>query len=534
MTNPVDPYVLPGLGVLVLALLLLVAAHRWDVGDWPRRGGGPAGNGPRPSWIKVTVFAVALVGLFVRTGDLVTAASGGARRADTAPSGLSAAAGEQIFWGAGKCHTCHSVGARGGKIRGPNLGVAAEGASPAAAGASSGSAALGRLAIGARAVAIAAERAAALGRPLTGTDYLVESIADPSAYLAPGYKDEMPKAYLPPISLTADQVTSVILYLQSLGGTPDPAAIHLPAAVMQAAGPRATAPEPWKPYFPGDSARGEKLFFDPHGVARCATCHRVADRGGTIGPELTSEGSSRSPQFIVESMLEPGTQITDGYETFRLHTRDGRTLDGVVHRQSADSLWLGTSQGDLVAVPKGTIATRTRLDGSIMPADLAKRIALQDFQDLLAFLQALQPYVTGDPARGRTLFLDVAGRAACAKCHRLGSEGGDAGPDIRAVVAIRSPSFLLDAILKPSKHIASGYQTVRIRTGTGGAVEGVVVRETADSVWLGTADGRHVTVPTRGILERRALESSLMPDTLGKALSARDLGDLMAFLETLR
>ena len=524
MTNPVEPYLLPAFAGLVIVALALVAAHRWDVGDWPRGGGDATANRMRGTWIKVSLFTVVLVGTFVRAGDLVTASSGGGRGAETLPSGVGAAAGEQIFWSAGKCHTCHSVGTRGGKIRGPNLGASSAGDGSAAPAGP----------IGLRAATIASARAATLGRPMTGTDFLVESIANPSAYLSHGYKDEMPKAYLPPISLTPEQITSVILYLQSLGGTPDSSAIHLPPEIRRAAGSRAASAETWKPYLPGDSARGHEIFFDLKGPAACAKCHQIGDRGGAVGPELSSIGVNRTPQFIVESLVQPSKQITDGYETVQLRMNDGRSLDGVVRRESPDSLWLGTSQGDQVPVATGRIATRTKLDVSLMPEDFAKRISVRDFHDLLTFLEAVQPYGVGDSARGRALFFDATGRAACAKCHRVGSQGGDAGPELTAVVSIHSSQFILEAILKPSKHIASGYQTVQIRTNTGRTLEGVVVRETPDSVWLGTSDGGHVALSVRGILQRRALDTSLMPDTLAKLMNAKDLGDLMAFLETLR
>ena len=40
----------------------------------------------------------------------------------------------------------------------------------------------------------------------------------------------------------------------------------------------------------------------------------------------------------------------------------------------------------------------------------------------------------GDAGRGRKLFFDARG-AACAKCHRVGGEGGDVGPDLSGVGA---------------------------------------------------------------------------------------------------
>lgn len=466
MTNPVDPYLLPGLLGLLGVALVLIAAHRWDVGEWPQPVVDPDATARRRTWIKVSLFALVLVATFVWAGDVVTASSGGGTGAGGGAAlspGVGAAAGEQIFWGAGKCATCHSVGTRGGKIRGPNLGISPVG-DP----------------IGLRAAALAAQRAATLGRPMTAAEYLVESIADPSASLSQGYKDEMPKPYLPPISLTPDQITSVILYLQSLGGTPDPAAIHLPPEITQAAQSRVTV-DTWKPYLVGDSARGHEIFFDARGPSACARCHRVGGRGAGAGSDLGAIGATHTPRSIVELLVGP-----------------------------------------------------TRRHDSLLPGGFVARINVKDFHDLLAFLETLRPYVAGDTARGRALFFDETGRAACAKCHRLGNRGGDAGPEITAVVAIRTSTFLLEAILKPSKHIASGYQTVQIRTNDNRTLQGVVVRETPDSVWLGTSDGGHVTVPLRAIVQRRAVDASLMPDTLAKMLSAKDLGDLMAFLETLR
>lgn len=323
------------------------------------------------NWIKVAVFTVAVVVLFGWAGELVTRASGGASGA-VLSEGVSVEIGEEVFWGPGKCHTCHSVGSRGNRVRGPNLGATEE-----------------RAEIGVRAGERARERATKLSREMLATDYLIESIADPSAYVVEGYKDEMPKVYEPPISLTPDQVSSVILYLQSLGGTPDPGAISLPPEIRQA-GTRRGGLEPWQPYLDGDSVRGRQIFFDLDGPAPCAKCHRVQEEGGDVGPELTAVAGTRTAQFIVESVLEPSNEIASGYETILVQTAGGLLLDGVVRRQSEDSLWLANSEGAEFGLARSDIARQRIQELSLMPGNFAEVLSVKDLHDVLAYLLTLR------------------------------------------------------------------------------------------------------------------------------------------------
>ncbi|MFQ5889371.1 MAG: hypothetical protein ACE5JR_04885 [Gemmatimonadota bacterium] len=322
-------------------------------------------------WIKGPVFTVALIGLFVLAGEVVTRASGGASVAAIG-EGVSVENGEQIFWGPGKCHTCHSIGTRGSSVRCPNLGESADGP-----------------VIAMRAVERARERGAELGEELSATEYLVESIASPSAHVVEGYKDEMPKVYEPPISLGPDEISSVILYLQSLGGVPDPGAIELPEEIRLAR-QRRTLEQPWEPYLEGDSLRGREIFFDVGGPAPCAKCHRVGEEGGDVGPELTSVAGTRTRQFIVESILEPSREIASGYESELIQLTDGRLVDGLVRRESGDSLWLATSEGEEFAIALTDIARRRTQELSLMPDNFADVLTVSELHDVLAFLFTLQ------------------------------------------------------------------------------------------------------------------------------------------------
>ena len=140
----------------------------------------------------------------------------------------------------------------------------------------------------------------------------------------------------------------------------------------------------------GDSIRGEEIFFDTGGPGACAKCHLVRDRGGDVGPEVTSVAGTRTAQFIVESILQPSNEIASGYESILVQMNDGRILDGVLRRETTDSLWLGTSEGDVVALALGDVARRREQEVSLMPGNFAEILTVEQLHDLLAYLQTLQ------------------------------------------------------------------------------------------------------------------------------------------------
>jgi putative heme-binding domain-containing protein len=319
-------------------------------------------------------FTLLVIALFVGIGEFVTRISGEserARRATTAAGELSPEAGEAIFWGRGKCGTCHAVTGRGNAVRGPDQGERGP---------------LG-LPIGLRADARARERTRATGRPFTATDYLVESLVEPGAYVVTGFKNEMPNPLDPPISLSADEVRAVVLFLQTLGGVADVSAIRIPERPRGVARPmpRDAAPLP-----AGDARRGRALFFDERGNAACGKCHRVGDRGRAVGPELTHLAGTRDAAFILESILAPAKVIASGYETLLVVTRNGRILTGISRSEDADQVELVDPQGRPQHIRKSEIAKREPQPTSLMPENFGEILTVAELQDLLAFLLTLE------------------------------------------------------------------------------------------------------------------------------------------------
>lgn len=323
------------------------------------------------SGLRVGLFVLMLVGLFMWAGEMLNRASGSTSRV-VATDGVTLENGEIVFWGPGKCHTCHAVGSRGTSVRGPNLGESADGAD---------------LAI--RASERADERAAETGRGMSPTEYLVESLTDPGLHVVSGYKNEMPVIYQPPISLDPEQLASVVLYMQSIGGEPDAAAIDLPPEVHATVRGDAEATA-WEPYLDGDPEIGRDLFFDEAGAAACSRCHVVGDEGGRVGPDLTEVAGTRTGQFIVEALLEPSASIAGGYETLLVETTAGMILDGVLVRETPDSLWLADATGEEIGLARQEVARSREQETSLMPENLAELLSVRDLHHLLAYLRTLR------------------------------------------------------------------------------------------------------------------------------------------------
>ena len=324
-------------------------------------------------FLRVALLTLGLVAGFVWIGDLVTRISGEAERRPNAAGGSGAIGpetGEAIFWGKGKCSTCHAVDGRGGSIRGPDQGERGP---------------LG-MAIGARAEARARERARATGRAYTAADYLVESLVDPGAYVVAGYKNEMPDPLRPPIKLAPDEVRAVVAYLQSLGGSVDPGAIRLPASAL-AAGPSG---EPMTLYLRGDPKKGETLFFAADSPAACGKCHRAGRRGGAVGPDLSSIAGTRDVRFIVESILEPSKQIASGYEAILIVTTEDRYVTGILRKEDAQGIELVDAEGRVTRIPAATIRQRVPQKTSLMPENFREILTVAELHDLLAYLMTLQ------------------------------------------------------------------------------------------------------------------------------------------------
>src|SRR5262245_31015620 len=120
-------------------------------------------------------------------------------------------------------------------------------------------------------------------------------------------RNGIPGAGMPgTFAMTDNEVRDVVAYVRSLGRIPT---------------------EP----LPGDPDKGRLVYHK----AECGTCHIVAGKGGSLGPELSDVGSRRGALFLRGAMLHPGKDravTSEGYATYvpvLAATKGGRVLTGV-------------------------------------------------------------------------------------------------------------------------------------------------------------------------------------------------------------
>jgi putative heme-binding domain-containing protein len=138
----------------------------------------------------------------------------------------------------------------------------------------------------------------------------------------------------------------------------------------------------------------------------------------------------------------------------------------------------------------------------------------------------------GDVSRGRSIFFGKA--AGCSVCHRVDEEGGQIGPALTNIGAIRQPRDLLEAIVFPSASFAREYQPVVILTDEGLVHSGIISATTSETVTLKTADLKEVRIRRKSIDQMRQSDTSIMPAGLDTKLSPSELSDLLAYLQSLK
>jgi len=150
----------------------------------------------------------------------------------------------------------------------------------------------------------------------------------------------------------------------------------------------------------GDAAHGNKIFWEK---LPCSRCHMVNGKGGTLGPELSRIGTSRSDAYLVESIREPNKDLTRYprdpnnsfgptlvYDTVVIETTDGKSLRGVAKNEDTFSIQLLDIEQQLHLFQKKDLKSISHERKSLMPAYSEKILSPTDLQDLVAYLQTLR------------------------------------------------------------------------------------------------------------------------------------------------
>ncbi|MEW4571398.1 HEAT repeat domain-containing protein, partial [Tautonia sp. JC769] len=261
----------------------------------------------------------------------------------------------------------------------------------------------------------------------------------------------------------------------------------------------------------GDPALGERIYRREE--MQCIKCHAIAGAGGKVGPGLESIGASAPDDYLVESLLLPNSAIKEGYHAIVVATDDGRILNGIPIRETADQLVLRDAEGAEIAIPASSIEERA-LGGSLMPNGLVDPLTRAELLNLTAFLAALGepgPYAIGTDVVARSWEVVVPDGPSGEAIRRAGLEEAVASNDPRfswqAVTTLVSgvlpldeaPAFTAYANAPPLSIARVTFETsaagaIRVKLDSGDGLliwlDGVPVPP-AEAIDLAASPGRH-------------------------------------------
>jgi len=138
-----------------------------------------------------------------------------------------------------------------------------------------------------------------------------------------------------------------------------------------------------------DPAAGRRLFYHSNGPG-CYKCHTVNGRGGRVGPDLSRIVDSMNRIQLIQSILEPSSEIAPQYVTWAFETTAGKVHTGMIVHENEGKTIVGDAEGKLTELKTIDIVTRVAQPKSVMPDKLPEQMTLQEFRDVIAFLESLK------------------------------------------------------------------------------------------------------------------------------------------------
>ncbi len=139
----------------------------------------------------------------------------------------------------------------------------------------------------------------------------------------------------------------------------------------------------------GDAVKGQKICANQQGVG-CIKCHAVQGNGGKIGPDLVGIATRYPKDELIRSVLEPSNRIASGYEVLTVVTTEGKVISGIMKQDSPAGVELLDDKGQPHKIAANDIEEKQKSSLSLMPNGLKDGLTLQDFADIVAYLESLK------------------------------------------------------------------------------------------------------------------------------------------------
>jgi cytochrome c oxidase cbb3-type subunit 3 len=185
----------------------------------------------------------------------------------------------------------------------------------------------------------------------------------------------IPGTEMPSVRLKTGEAPYLAAFVRSLGNVPQ---------------------EPVK----GNPAKGAELFATK---GACLTCHSLNGKGQAIGPDLTNIGQRRSPTFLRTSIVDPGAQVPQSFNSVKteysmpenfvfvqVKSKTGQEVAGVRVNENTFSIQLRDLTGAMYSFYKSELVELKKNKGMSPMPSYAGALSPTELDDMVAFLVSLR------------------------------------------------------------------------------------------------------------------------------------------------
>jgi putative membrane-bound dehydrogenase-like protein len=119
----------------------------------------------------------------------------------------------------------------------------------------------------------------------------------------------------------------------------------------------------------------------------CAQCHQLGDIGNDVGPPLKSL-VDKSPQQLLETILDPNREVDPKYASYTILLEDGRALAGIIREETSTQILLAEAGGKVHRISRDAISELKSNGISFMPVGLEEQVTPEQMVELIAFLRS--------------------------------------------------------------------------------------------------------------------------------------------------
>jgi cytochrome c oxidase cbb3-type subunit 3 len=190
----------------------------------------------------------------------------------------------------------------------------------------------------------------------------------------------IPGTQMPGTRMTADENRQLVAYVRGLFS-------HNPGSSQPS-------------QVPGDRANGERIFWS---TGHCGQCHTVGSRGGRLGPDLTGIGTSRGPEHLRETLLNPEADVPDTFTAYRrvifmpdnflqvrAVTLDGRQITGARVNEDTFTIQIRDSSDRIYSFRKDELRELHKDWGKSPMPSYRGILSDSEMRDVIAYLISLR------------------------------------------------------------------------------------------------------------------------------------------------